>query len=104
MYEAVISGFISAEAAQALEAITAAVDSITDMNTQIASAAEEQSAVSRELERNVVNISHVATETSHGTAQIAAASTELAALAVGLQEMVGEFRVQFCGRFFKLEC
>ena len=83
----------AAEAGKALENITTAVDSISDMNTQIASAAEEQSAVSRELERNVVNIANVVTDTSLGTEQIATASTELAALAVGLQEMVGEFKV-----------
>jgi len=78
----------AAEAGKSLDNITIAVDTIAGMNTQIASAAEEQSAVSRELERNLTNIANVATET-----QIASSSTELAALAVGLQGMVEEFKV-----------
>jgi len=83
----------AAEAGKSLDNITIAVDTIAGMNTQIASAAEEQSAVSRELERNLTNIANVATETTQGTEQIASSSTELAALAVGLQGMVEEFKV-----------
>src|SRR5690606_35209417 len=44
------------EAGQALEDITNAVNIINDVNTQIASAAEEQSAVAEEINRNITNI------------------------------------------------
>ena len=44
------------QAAEALESITQAVSVINDMNTQIASAAEEQSAVAEDINRNVANI------------------------------------------------
>ena len=49
----------AAKAAQALETITQAVSVINDMNTQIASAAEEQSAVAEDINRNVINIGPV---------------------------------------------
>ena len=47
-------------AAEALQAITQAVSLINDMNNQIASAAEEQSAVAEDINRNVTNIGQVA--------------------------------------------
>lgn len=83
----------AAEAGTSLDAIKQAVDNITDMNTQIASAAEEQSAVAEEINRNINNISHVAEESATGAEQTAAASEELARLAEQLQTMVSQFRV-----------
>ncbi len=76
----------------ALSSISAAVATINDMNTRIASGAEEQSAVAAEIGRNVGNISHICTENSQGTLHIAAASEELALLAASLQTVVGRFR------------
>ncbi|RJQ48484.1 MAG: methyl-accepting chemotaxis protein, partial [Gammaproteobacteria bacterium] len=66
---------------------------ITDMNTQIASAAEEQSAVAEEINRNIVSISQVASQASNGSQQTAAASGQLAQLAAQLQSVVGRFKV-----------
>ena len=83
----------AAEAGKALEAITKAVVSINDMNTQIASAAEQQSAVAEEINRNVVNIGQVAEETSEGAQQTAASSEDLARLGAELQGLVGRFKV-----------
>jgi len=82
----------AARAGQSLETITGSVARITDMNTQIASAAEEQSAVAEEINRNVVNISQAVDETASGSQQISTASEELARLAAELQSMVGQFR------------
>ena len=83
----------AAEAGTSLDEIQTAVDAITDMNTQIASAAEEQSAVAEEINRNISNISHVADSTASGAQQTSAASEELARLAEQLQTTVSQFKV-----------
>ena len=76
----------------ALSAITQAVGSITDLNAQIASAAEEQSSVAEEINRNIVTVSEIAEQNSAGALQTAATSEELARLAEQLQGLVGQFR------------
>lgn len=73
--------------------IAQAVTSINDMNTQIASAAEEQSAVAEEINRNVVNINQGAAQNAQGTEQTAFASMELARLAADLQTLVARFKI-----------
>ena len=83
----------AAKAGAALETITRAVATITDMNTQIASAAEEQSAVAEEMNRNIVNISQVANQTAEGGQQTASGAADVAQLAVRLQAAVGRFRL-----------
>ncbi len=83
----------AAEAGTSLDAIKLAVDNISDMNTQIASAAEEQSAVAEEINRNISNISEVAEQSATGAQQTSVASTELARLAEQLQSMVTQFKV-----------
>ncbi len=83
----------AARAGTALDGITAAVTRINEMNTQIASAAEEQGAVAEEINRNVSNISHVAETSAHGAQQITHASGELSQLAHRLQQMIGRFQL-----------
>jgi len=80
-------------AGESLSTITQAVESILDMNTQIAAASEEQSAVSEEINRNVVNIQDISTQTATGASQISGASSELARLGEQLQTLVAQFRV-----------
>ncbi len=80
-------------AGTSLSAISAAVARISDMSTQIASAAEQQSATTEEINRNITNISEMANETSVGAQQTATASGDLARLGAELQEVVGQFRV-----------
>jgi len=79
--------------AESLASIAAAVGTINDMNTQIASAAEEQSAVAEEINRNVVNISQVSAQSAQGSEQTALASTELARLASEMQTLVARFKI-----------
>lgn len=81
------------DAGQALESITGAVDTINDVNTLIASAAEEQSAVAEEINRNITNINDVANRSAAGASETAAAGDELARLAQELRRLVGEFKV-----------
>ena len=63
------------------------------MNIQIASAAEEQSAVAEEINRNVLSISQVGQQTSQASQQTMVASEEMARLAAQLQNVVSQFRV-----------
>jgi methyl-accepting chemotaxis protein len=83
----------AAEAGGSLQKITAAVNTISDMNTHIASAAEEQSAVAEEINRNIVNISQISEQNATGAGQTSAASGELAELATALQQMMSRFKV-----------
>jgi methyl-accepting chemotaxis protein len=81
------------EAAHALESITQAVSVINDMNTQIASAAEEQSAVAEDINRNVINIGQVANEVAGGADEASQASAELTKLAEQQRRLINQFKV-----------
>ena len=83
----------AAKAAQALETITQAVSVINDMNTQIASAAEEQSAVAEDINRNVINIGQVANEVAGGADESSAASAGLTQLAEQQRRLINQFKV-----------
>ncbi|WP_322980986.1 methyl-accepting chemotaxis protein [Pseudomonas sp. C11] len=81
------------EAASSLDAITQAVSVINDMNTQIASAAEEQSAVAEDINRNVTNIGQVANEVAGGADEASQASAELTQLAEQQRRLINQFKV-----------
>jgi methyl-accepting chemotaxis protein len=83
----------AAKAGASLGTITQAVSIISDMNLQIASAAEEQSSVAEEMNRNIVAISDVAEQTSKGATQTASASEEMSRLASELQVLVSQFKI-----------
>ncbi|WWZ16076.1 methyl-accepting chemotaxis protein [Pseudomonas chlororaphis] len=77
----------------ALDQITQAITSINERNLVIASASEEQAQVAREVDRNLVNIRDLATQTSAGANQSNAASQDLSRLAVELNGLVSQFKV-----------
>ena len=81
------------QAGTSLDQITEMVTSITDMNTQIASAAEEQSAVTEEINRNIVTINEMAEHTASGADQAAASGEHMKKLASDLRGLVSQFRV-----------
>jgi len=81
-----------ASAGQMLDQISSAVATINDMNAMIASAAEEQSSVAEEINRNITSVSQIAEETSEASRQNVATSTQLASLAGQLQRLVHMFR------------
>ncbi|ANF27381.1 methyl-accepting chemotaxis protein [Stutzerimonas stutzeri] len=88
------STLVVAEAAgHALDQIAAAIATISERNLVVASASEEQAQVSREVDRNLINIRDLSMQTSSGANQTSAASRELAQLAVGLRALVGRFSV-----------
>ncbi|MFI8742442.1 methyl-accepting chemotaxis protein [Stutzerimonas zhaodongensis] len=84
---------VAQAAGQALDQIAAAIATISERNLVVASASEEQAQVSREVDRNLMNIRDLSMQTSAGANQTSAASQELAQLAVGLRALVGRFSV-----------
>ncbi|WP_223538993.1 methyl-accepting chemotaxis protein [Pseudomonas sp. BF-R-12] len=80
-------------AGDALQTITASVHEIHERNLVIASAAEEQAQVAREVDRNLVNIRDLSVRSATGADQTSASSHELSKLANALQGMVQRFRV-----------
>lgn len=81
------------KAAHSLDAITLAVGTITDMNTQIASATEEQNAVSNEINNNIVSISNSAEKSFDVSQQTAESSNNMTELAFKLTKIISKFKV-----------
>lgn len=81
------------QAQESLQLITTAVAQITDMNISIANAAEEQSAVAEEINRNVTSINDASEQVSTGAGQTTIATAELAQLAEQLRQQVNQFRL-----------
>ncbi|GAC1035495.1 methyl-accepting chemotaxis protein [Pseudomonas sp. No.117] len=80
-------------AGSALERIHGAIGGINERNLVIASAAEEQAQVAREVDRNLVNIRELSIQTAAGAEQSSAASAELSRLAIDLNGLVARFRL-----------
>jgi methyl-accepting chemotaxis protein len=80
-------------AGKSLNAITDAVDTINSMNAQIASAAEEQSATSAEVSRNIGSLNDLARDAATYAERTAAASENLRALADQLHGLIGQFKI-----------
>ncbi|MCK1792971.1 methyl-accepting chemotaxis protein [Pseudomonas sp. TNT19] len=82
---------IARGAGLSLDTINNAIVEINERNLVIASAAEEQAQVAREVDRNLVNIRDLSVQSATGASQTSAASNELSRLAVDLNGMVGRF-------------
>jgi methyl-accepting chemotaxis protein len=87
------SSEMASEADSALEVIAQRVSQINEMNLVIASAAEEQAQVAREVDRNLVAIRDIAAQNATGAHETSVASDELARLASDLNGMVQRFRL-----------
>jgi methyl-accepting chemotaxis protein len=84
---------LAERAGEALQTITASVHQIHERNLVIASAAEEQAQVAREVDRNLVNIRDLSVRSAAGADQTSASSHELSQLANSLRTMVQRFQV-----------
>ena len=84
---------LASEADEALALIAQRISQINEMNLVIASAAEQQAQVAREVDRNLVAIRDISEQSSSGAQQTSAASDQLARLATQLNQMVGRFRL-----------
>jgi methyl-accepting chemotaxis protein len=80
-------------AGESLHRITSSINEISERNLVIASAAEQQAQVAREVDRNIVNIRDLSMQSSSGANQISASSNELSRLAAELNQVVTRFRV-----------
>ncbi|HAS63602.1 MAG TPA: methyl-accepting chemotaxis protein, partial [Vibrio sp.] len=84
---------LSRYANDALVGITEAVTRINDANTQVATAAEQQSQVTQDINRNVVNMSELVNQNVTGISQSASASNELSQLAEKQKEQLSFFKI-----------
>lgn len=77
----------------ALETIAQSVSGIDERNLMIASGAEEQAQVAREVDLNLARIRDLSVQTAAGAEQTRAASQQLSQLAVELNGQIRRFRV-----------
>ncbi|WP_439646124.1 methyl-accepting chemotaxis protein [Pseudomonas parafulva] len=78
---------------ESLERIAQNIAQINDRNLLIATASEEQANVAREVDRNLINIQDLSTQTSAGANQTNASSQELSRLAISFNTLVNTFKM-----------
>lgn len=83
----------SSDVTEALDRIATGISTIVDMSHQIAQAAEEQSAVAKNVNVNVDQISVLGHETADNAQETLGASREMSDLTASLQRLVEAFRV-----------
>ena len=81
-------------AAEALNEIQNSVAVITQMNTHIANAANEQGTVAEDVNRNINEIGHAADEVADAAQQSQSASQELNDLALELGQTMAQFKIR----------
>jgi len=82
------------KAGESLAAITQAVSTINDMNTQIAHAASQQSEVAEEVDRSVVSIARIGNESMGNAQQTSDSSANLASNASQLESLLAQFKLE----------
>ncbi|MEJ2591814.1 MAG: methyl-accepting chemotaxis protein [Candidatus Thiodiazotropha sp.] len=82
----------ASRAHDSLAEITRAVDTITQMSSQIATAAEEQSAVAEDINRNIVEITHLADETAADSSRSYQSSEAMSREVDSLIAQLGQFK------------
>jgi methyl-accepting chemotaxis protein len=90
---AVLSVEQAGQAGEALDAILKAVDTINSMNTQIATASEEQSVVADDINRNISRINEVTIHSTENSSELASESEMLMKLSEDLLAVVGRFNL-----------
>ena len=83
---------LAGTSAMALEKIVEAVGTISEMTIQIATAAEEQSAVAKEIDQSVVKISKLSEESSENSHKVLGASSNLNNLGGKLKRIIDTFK------------
>ncbi len=83
----------SSRAGEALQQISGAVEMISEMNAQISTAAQEQTSVASEINKNIIAINEVSHQTAEGTCRTLKESEEVAQISQRLDNMVNQFKV-----------
>ena len=83
----------TSKAASALNGIVSSVGTISEMNGQIATAAEEQASVAEEIDRNIANIVSVAEQSASAAAETVNAAGRITDQMEQLKQRVSVFRV-----------
>jgi methyl-accepting chemotaxis protein len=83
----------AAKSGEALKEILSLINKVTGEINQIAVASEEETATTNEIATNIQQISQVMQETARRIQENSNASSQLADLSKGLEEMVGQFRL-----------
>ena len=78
-----------------MKQIVAAISQINERNMVIASAAEEQAQVAREVDRNLANIRDLSTKSAAGAEQTSCSSLELSRPAVERTVWLNRFKIGF---------
>lgn len=81
------------EATQSLEAIVGAVDIISTMNTQIATAAEQQSQVAQDIDQRIVHVSSVAEQTRQDSDKVVTACNSIRHEAQQIRDRMNRFQL-----------
>ena len=81
------------EAGSSLVNITRAIESISAMNTQIATSAQEQSSVANDVNQNISSISVLADQSAEGVTNSQNVSGKLSTLSNHLHSLVSQFKV-----------
>lgn len=84
---------IAENAGVSLQAITESISQINSMNTQIATASQEQATVTESITQNVNSINEIAQQTSDGASSIADANEKLSALSQQVDQMIRQFKI-----------
>ncbi len=80
------------DSSSALQRIVADITTISEMNIQMATAAEEQSAVAKEIDESVVKISQLSELSAENSNNVSDSSKELNGLGVKLKSIIDTFK------------
>jgi len=83
----------AAKSGQALSEILAQINSVVMQVNQVATAAEEQTATTGDISKNIHQITEVVQVTANGAHESATAAGQLAGLAESMQRLVGQFKL-----------
>ncbi len=83
----------AALAGRALETISEVVTTIKHQNLQIARATQQQTSVTGEINRSVVNINDVSKRTASGAQKAASSSEDLASFSTRIQSLLAQFKI-----------
>lgn len=84
---------LASTSANALEKIVDSVSTISEMNIQIATAAEEQSSVAQEIDQSIVRISKLSEEAGNNSNQVSSSTRDLNNLGDELNRIIGTFKI-----------